>query len=231
MSLFLRVPSAVSGCPRGVRLCLSAVMICLAPATGIAQERGAGSGTTPNETNSVRIRDECRAAQQLVRSASLAHIDSASVTTLYTVGRCRETAGATLPAIWQSFSGATPDPRALEALMNASSETSDARTASVLIAIASDKSKPALVREASLVVLATYIRPDLHGILESSRVPGEQWSVSFALAVHAFLSEGSYPVDAGLRDRVLPLLSTISEEKAHVSLARLARALRVALPR
>jgi hypothetical protein len=196
------------------------------PAVLVAQQSGSRESSRPTEANSPSIRAECMRARLAVEEKGLLGRDAETVKQLYAVGRCSESAGAVLPGIWRSHSDVAPDSSALSALIGASSNMRDGRTASTLTAIATDHTKPQLMRQAAIAVLSIYVKPRLRCHVERSGVKGEEFDVGCANYVDVGVADGATPVDGDLKARVAQVLDEIATERSYVSLARLALALR-----
>jgi hypothetical protein len=203
------------------------VVVCalsaLSRITSAQREEPRTEGTRPD------IRAECTRARVAVEARTLSGADTAVLTQLYVVGRCSESAGATLPRLWETYVSTPPDAKVLSAMIGASSNTRDGRTAAMLMSIASNRGASPVMRQAALVVLAAYVRPSIRGLVDRSRVRGETLEVHYGDVTDVSVKNGATPTDADLEDRLARLLDDVSAEKGNVGLNRLARALRLAI--
>ena len=179
------------------------------PLTISAQQ--VGTGVSAREQLSPRQHEECVGAKAAVTRRATAAIDSNTVRAIQRLGFCDETAGTVLPIVWRSvgFSGGSPDE--LEALMVASSRIRDQRILAVAEEAASDAAKPSVVRQAAIVVVASYVKPTLVGSLTRSPRRGEPWEVSVGLLDHVLQMPGSQPTESGTRERASRLLRSIAD--------------------
>jgi len=198
----------------------------VAPSIAIAQKPGTQPTSPPTESSSASTRAECARARSGIEGRRLMPRDTVSFTRLYIVGRCSESAGAVLPAIWRSTSETPPDSSTLTALIGASSNVRDGRIASTLLAIAMDRAKPQLIRQAAISALSVYVKPRLRCRVIPSHVRGEQFAVDCANAVDVGVVNGAIPVESNFKPNLDRLLDEIATEKTNVSLARLASGLR-----
>jgi DNA helicase HerA-like ATPase len=97
-------------------------------------------------------------------------------------------------------------------LMDASAPVRDRRIAGVLENILGDDTKPSLVRQAAAVVLANYVLKRFRGVVKKGPLRGDQWWIDPVEVSRVASDDGSEPLDAGFRNRVIALI-----ERAHAS--------------
>lgn len=171
----------------------------------------------PTEATSARLREQCANASDVAKRRGSDAGDTAKVNAVRQLAQCDNSAGAVLPELWGSVTTPESSSDELQALLDASVGMRDRRIATVLEGLASDATKDLALREAALVMLASYINPRLTGTVARSTRSGVKWIVSVARVDHARQTEGSEPTDDAQRVRTLRLLESIGQGRGAIA--------------
>lgn len=194
-------------------------MSLFAPTMVTAQERAA----RVTEANTPRLQRDCRAAAATIRAQGPAPSNAGHLRAL---GECRESAGAVLPDAWDA---ADADSVVLQSLGDASRRIRDARIEGVLMRIAADEKRPVAVRQAALVVLASYVDPSWRGVVERSPIDASAFEVTSIRMSHSPQEDGAVPLEGSARDRIIGLLARLESSDRANRVGTLARYLRSAV--
>ena len=174
-----------------------------------AQEEGVTERTSPH------LRNDCRLAAQILETG---HPQPHSDWALETIGRCEESAGPALAALWTAPAA---EPEALEQLYRATAQLRDQRVYDAVARAAEDGGSPTIVRLTALRVLAAYVDPGAVVPLDYL-TEADPSAYRAASRDHATQIEGAVPLAADVRAPVRELLLRLSGEGADAPTARAA---------
>lgn len=186
-------------------LILAAVLLGAGSRAGGAQEEGV------TELSSPHLRNDCRLAAQILETG---HPQPHSAWALETIGRCEESAGAALAALWTSPAA---DADALEQLFRASAQVRDQRIYDAVVRAAEDGGQPTIVRLTALRVLAAYVEPSA-AVPPDYLMEADPDAYRVASRNHATQIDGAVPLEADVRAPVRALLVRLSGDGADASM-------------
>lgn len=207
------------------RTAKASALLCFPILSALAQAVGGQSKIS--ELTSASVRAQCTDARQVIAAHSLD--DTATLSSIRRLGECDETAGVVLPNLWNSLQPVENRPAVLGALVTASSVVRDGRIAAPLLAIAADSARPALLRQAAIVVLATYIDPTISGQVVKATYHGEVWHVSARPTDHALQRDGRIEVDPALRRSLSEIVQQLALDRRHPGLRDVANVVKTIL--
>jgi hypothetical protein len=166
----------------------------LAAAPALAQRKF--ESTTPG------VRTRCAALLSALQQGLSA--DNASQ--LRELRDCDESSGAFLAQLWSSHGKSVT---VLNALLRASADVRDARTARAAKAVVEDETRPLFERAAALTALVNYLEPQYRGVVEQR---GERMLVSTVPHTHVVWVAGSEDVGETERAAIVALMDQLRSD-------------------
>lgn len=180
---------------KSIRLLVGAMLFCAAPAAGQRDARDL----------QVKHRNDCRLAAQVLTTG---HPHTKRAWALQQISGCEGEGPAALATVWQTLT----DGSEIDALVTSSLRLKDVRLYQQLRATATDRSRPAAVRAAAMLVLTRYTDPH-NAIWLTDLVPPDSIA---RIPLVGGSSTGYYPLDgeqplsAPIAESVLALLQSIA---------------------
>jgi hypothetical protein len=175
---------------------------------------GSASGQSGRATehNSARRREVCVRNRDIVAKARSGSYDSTTLNAIATLGSCSRSAGTVIPRLWNLD---VTDSRGLAALVSGSRGVRDGRIFAAAARVAEDQARPRPMRQAALIVIASYVKSDIGATFGEYRFPGapNELAVYSARLSHGAQDEGDQPVPADVRPRVEAILKGIVSTK------------------
>ena len=198
----------------GARIALA--LTCATGLTGPVFAQGS------RERQNVHLRNECRLAAQTLQKG---HPAPKTDWALQMIGRCDESGGPALQALWAA---PTTDTVALEKLVRGSERLLDQRVYVAVMAKARDASAPRAVRIGALRVLSAFISNTTEIPQDKlMQMPDSSVTRVFAVASGGLAQTvGSQPLTLSARDDFLALLSALSRTDPDPVIRRAGRDLR-----
>lgn len=172
---------------------------------------GAPVGAQNDRTAEVHHRNQCRLAAQVVETGEPSPRREWARTYITT---CAEEGPRILARAWRT----TPaDTARLGDLVNASGRLRDERLYDAMQAVASDRSRPDVVRVAAMLALSRYVDPHSAVWFSDLRIPEDsvrRIPLVTGWQTHGGHLEGTRPLNRSVANPVLQLLDEIAQQQA-----------------
>ena len=197
------------------------LLMVLAAAALLGTNVGAGVAQEPEyqqkrERGDVHRRNDCRLAVQILLSGQPANKREWA---LDTIALCDESGPPVLARMWREVA---EDSASVDHMIYRSVHMRDRRVYDVVLAIARDRSVPALKRAAALHLLGRWARPGFTLEYEQFFAPGfesvEKNGVQYSSMSHDTQYEGAAPLPPAIRQEVLGLAREIANADSNFRL-------------